>query len=83
MPYIPPDEREEFRQLDDLYIDTPGKLVYAFTRLIRKFIRSQKQITFMVYALVLGCLCATALEFYRRGVAPYEDEKLRQNGDVG
>jgi hypothetical protein len=82
VPYIRQEEREEFRQLDDLYIDTPGKLVYCFTRLIRKFIRTQP-IRFITYALVLGCLCATALEFYRRGVAPYEDEQLRKNGDVG
>jgi len=31
---------------------------------------------------VLGAFDAASKEFYRRVVAPYEDEKIEQNGDV-
>lgn len=31
---------------------------------------------------ILGCLEATKQEFYRRVVAPYEDKKIAENGDV-
>ena len=34
------------------------------------------------YAEVLAALEAAKLEFYRRHVAPYEDKKIKENGDV-
>jgi hypothetical protein len=34
------------------------------------------------YHAVIGALEAAKLEFYRRQVAPYEDGKIAENGDV-
>lgn len=31
---------------------------------------------------LLGVLDAVSKEFYRRKVAPYEDEKIKENGDI-
>ena len=31
---------------------------------------------------VIGCLESTKQEFYRRQIAPYEDQKIEENGDV-
>jgi len=33
-------------------------------------------------AFAMGVLSAITEEFYRRKVAPYEDEKIVENGDV-
>lgn len=35
------------------------------------------------YAEVMGALEATKLELYRRHIAPYEDTKIEENGDIG
>lgn len=37
---------------------------------------------FSDYAEVLGALEATKLEMYRRAVAPYENGKVAENGDL-
>ncbi|MEM1978824.1 MAG: hypothetical protein QXL72_07940 [Candidatus Caldarchaeum sp.] len=34
------------------------------------------------YNRALGVLAAVSHELYRRRVAPYEDEKIKQHGDV-
>ena len=31
---------------------------------------------------IIGALEGAKMEFYRRVVAPYEDEKIKENGDV-
>lgn len=35
-----------------------------------------------VYALVMGSLVGCLLEFYRKKVARYEDEKIAENGEA-
>lgn len=84
MPYIPQVERPEIdRAVDALYLDTPGKLAYGIERMIRKFLRGTRgKAGYLQFALVCGVLITSLLEFYRRKVAPYEDEKIEENGDV-
>ena len=84
MLYIPQEERPEIvRAIDALYIDSPGKLAYGIARLIRKFFRGQRgPIGYAGFAMVSGVLITAQMELYRRGIAPYEDMKLQQNGDV-
>ena len=31
---------------------------------------------------IMGALAGAQMEFYRRTVAPYEDKKIKENGDV-
>ncbi len=60
---------------------TVGELTYAMTMLSLNYV-AQKGHSFTVFAEVLAALDATAREFYRRMVAPYEDEQIKENGDV-
>lgn len=79
MPYL--------KQGDRYYVDEyqdptqPGELTYLLTQVIRKYVNRCGP-RFAIFAEVIGCLEATKLEFYRRIVAPYEDEKIHVNGDV-
>lgn len=82
MPYIPPQDREH---LDDVIADlgshelTPGELNYVITRIL---LRNLPDPRYEDYALATGVLETVKLELYRRAVVPYEDAKLRINGDV-
>lgn len=58
-----------------------GELTYAMTKLALAYVEQQGK-CFTVCAEVMSALHATDLEFYRRLVAPYEDAKILENGDV-
>ena len=38
--------------------------------------------TFSDFAAVLGAIEAAKMEIYRRIIAPYEDMKVKENGDI-
>lgn len=59
---------------------TPGELTYQLTRVVVDYIVQQE--CFTTYAEAIGALEATKLELYRRMIAPYEDKKREENGDV-
>lgn len=88
MPYV----KEEYRQsLDrdihelvavlkatqDTHLD--GCLNYVITRLADELYGGGG---YYVYNRLIGVLESTKQEFYRRKVAPYEDKKCSENGDV-
>ena len=87
MPYIIEEHRwtvdgsinELLKQLDRHAPDAvPGLVNYIITRLLlARFGNSYK-----AYAMAVGVLETCKLEFYRRHVAPYEDKKIIDNGDV-
>ncbi len=56
-----------------------GVANYAITTFLLKAFPERRYFTFV---LVLGTLFCVALEYYRRRVAKYEDEKIKENGDV-
>ncbi|MEM0441256.1 MAG: hypothetical protein QXF45_07230 [Candidatus Caldarchaeum sp.] len=87
MPYIPPDDRKELDPIIDSLIETlkktpvekiDGKLNYVVSRLILGLYPP----SYFNYNRALGVLAAVSHELYRRRVAPYEDEKIKQHGDV-
>ena len=83
MPYITKNDRLRIDQ--DLPIVnvvewSAGDLTYGLTRLVVAWFHYRK--SYLNIAIVIGCLVCTILEFYRRVAAPYEDEKIRVNGDV-
>lgn len=57
-----------------------GELNYVFTTLLDSALGANPK--YADYNAALGVLEAVKLELYRRVVAPYEDEKLAENGDV-
>jgi hypothetical protein len=78
MPYI--------RQLDRETIkaghvpETAGELNYLFTEIIKNYMGPNEN--YQRYNDVLGALEGCKLEVYRRKIAPYEDIKIKENGDV-
>ena len=91
MPYITKDKREVLDpviddlitalrglQSDDPQDNTEGNLNYVLARILDKmYVADYKEIN-----NALGMLFATALEYYRRVAAPYEDQKRFENDDV-
>lgn len=85
MPYI---ANKKIRQNIDhhlAFVDemmySAGHLNYAMTRLAVNYVKRHKR-GYFVFLIVMGTFFCAALEFYRRWVAPYEDEKIKENGDV-
>ncbi len=80
MPYI--DEVRRVKLLE--FKDQPqnaGELNFLITNLITKYIfmRGEK---YQYYNDVIGALEGAKLEIYRRKIAPYENIKMAENGDV-
>jgi hypothetical protein len=62
-------------------IETEGELNFVISSLI-KFMILKKEKSYATFNSVIGVLECAKLEFYRRKVAPYEDEAIKRNGDV-
>ena len=61
----------------------PGTLNYIITRLCDYWCRDwQGESNYAKYNTVIGVLECVKQELYRRQIAPYEDEKCEENGDV-
>lgn len=87
MPYIHKNDRPPIDQLiqpliehlKSLPIDQQdGALNYAVTKTLKGVYEPR----YFNYNRAMGVLSAIQAEWYRRDVAPYEDEKIVENGDV-
>ena len=78
MPYISKDNRPYAEQAP-LNV---GELTYAITRVCLGYLDDEEHLNFEAIGQVIAALEASKLEFYRRVVAPYEDVKKVENGDV-
>lgn len=77
MPYI-----HEYRRSDaETDPDTVGELNYAITVLLHRYI-ARFGLCYDNINDVLGAVEGAKQEFYRRIAAPYEDKKIKENGDV-
>src|SRR3990167_623354 len=83
MPYIPQRTRsiilDATGKVDPTAIETVGELNFAITHLVNTFCKGD---SYTAFNEVMGVLESAKLEFYRRRVAPYEDNKIAENGDV-
>lgn len=83
MPYIEKGQRTfvdaYLRQVEAISVLTEGELNYLLTRIVDAWARPLK---YERIARVTGVLENVKQEFYRRVAVPYEDKKLRENGDV-
>jgi len=59
-------------------IDPDGMVNYVITKMLHTFFTGK----YIKFERGIGCLEAAKNEFYRRAVAPYEDEKIEEHGDV-
>ncbi len=84
MPYIKQEDRTRFEHwLRGASLSPPktaGELNYLITRLCHIFLATDAK--YQDYNDVMGALEGAKLEFYRRHVAPYENKKIEENGDV-
>jgi len=79
MPYIKPELKNELR-----YYRTPenaGELNFVFTNLIIQYVKDNN-LSYQTINDVVGALEGAKAEFQRRIVIPYEDTKIKENGDV-
>ena len=96
MPYISEEERTELdSQIDNMILairnnktnlNNPhdfsnylGRINYCFSRIIYGVMRD---VSYRNIAMVTGVLENIKQEYYRRIAEPYEDIKIRQNGDI-
>lgn len=79
MPYIPAIRQHQLDGGDRPA--TPGELNYVLTRAVQSYAVLHGQ-SYRTYNDILGALDGCGKEFYRRVVAPYEDTKIAENGDV-
>ena len=81
MPYITKKRREQLKLM--AYVSTPqtpGELNYVITTIVHDYLNKRR--SYGLYNEVMGALECAKLELYRRHVAPYENEKIDENGDV-
>lgn len=78
MPYINEKDRKYAQTLG---AENPGDLNYIFSYEIKRYVEL-KGLSYKTINDVIGALEGAKLEFYRRVAAPYEDQKIKENGDV-
>ena len=88
MPYIDLRYREYFDNTEMALLEavgigelSKGDLNYVLTIVCKAYLARHGK-SYSSFNDILGALEGAKLEFYRRVVAPYEDEKRQQNGDV-
>ena len=85
MPYIKPEDREKFNEsavkIGSL-ADCAGDLNYAITVIAHTYLK-KKGIRYANINEVVGALECCKLEVYRAIAAPYESDKVVENGPVG
>jgi Domain of unknown function (DUF6899) len=94
MPYIKQSRREainpkldaliqQIRELDHTHItELDGDLNYAISNLLLGVFDLTDNPKYTKFNSALGVLEGVKLEMYRRFTAPYEDEKIEENGDI-
>lgn len=88
MPYIKDEDRSRidpavFVAVESLkgreFSETLGDLNYFFSMVLSKVMGG---VSYSKIAMATGVLENVKQEFYRRAAAPYEDAKIRENGDI-
>lgn len=85
MPYIKKEQRKRFKDLLDMLaeanIGTPGELNYVITVIILDYFNAHAA-NYQAANDIVGSIEAAKLELYRRVIGPYEDKKIKENGDI-
>jgi len=92
MPYLTQEDRkalEEAEASGNFYIylgslelrKFAGHLNFIIFKTVRVWIYHNK-VSYFSFATIVGTIVCCVLEIYRRLVAPYENSKIKQNGDV-
>jgi hypothetical protein len=79
MPYIKKHQRQTLNGGWSTPADA-GELNYMFTKIAHEYLTVKTN--YQRFNDVIGALEGAKLELYRRKIAPYEDIKIVENGDV-
>jgi hypothetical protein len=92
MPYIKQEDRAYLRDITSEFhkadINNPGELNYLISKICKRYLDAKKhqgnsyEANYQAFNDVLGALEGAKLELYRRRLAPYEDNKILENGDI-
>jgi hypothetical protein len=80
MPYISQDKRDEVKR--DRFADTPAKLAFICLQAAMDYLRTQPTRNWDTLSNAHKAMVCAEREFYRRHLAPYEDEAIARNGDL-
>jgi hypothetical protein len=82
MPYLHKDLRKLIKlTFEGQPFESAGHLNYLFTLIINEY-KKERGESYQIYNDIIGALEGAKLELYRRKIAPYEDTKIKSNGDV-
>lgn len=79
MPYIKQEQRNRLAT-DGAFPNMSGELNYRITKEIFDYFKDHPN--YQGINDIVGALESAKMEFYRRIVAHYEDQKIKENGDV-
>lgn len=82
MPYIKQSQRPTLDgPILELIPEDEGELNYVITKIVQSYI-ARKGLRYVHINAAVGALECAKLELYRRIAAPYENQKIGENGDV-
>jgi hypothetical protein len=87
MPYIKQERRLELDKDNQLEMiglgcEGEGELNFVLTSICKGYLEKLGMKSYARFNQVVGAIECCKLELYRRRVAPYEDLKIKENGDV-
>jgi hypothetical protein len=80
MPYIKKERRDAI--LSGCEPQDAGELNFAITTMVDKYLQNKGGLRYAHLNEAVGALECAKLELYRRVAVPYEDEKIKEFGDV-
>lgn len=81
MPYVTETDRNLIKTTGLRNVNTSGRLNFTLTAIIKAYLDT-KGLSYSTINDIIGALEGAKLEFYRRVAVPYEDKKIKENGDV-
>lgn len=86
MPYVKKEQRKyiydsDMNTINMGFIEDGGCLQYAIAVMVKELLATYPD-NYGSREMIMGALAGAQMEFYRRHVAPYEDKKIEENGDI-
>ena len=90
MPYIKKEDKVDVLEIaalalkgnkDGLLFVSAGEFNYIVTTLCNIYLKTHSE-SYYTLNEIMGILECAKQEFYRRAVVPYENDKIKENGDV-
>jgi len=84
MPYITQGKRNRIdpylEQINEIIYEK-GELTYCLYKLCSLYLKTRR-ISYETLSTTMSCLEDAKLEWHRKRMIPYEDKKIRENGDI-